>query len=564
MRAAARHQRPARDRERLQRVRRDLQRDRDVFPRRGEEAAAEARLRRERRSRAARRRAGRRPARRARRDRAASVTSSSTIVGSVGSRRAARCVRLIARPNEVSTTSAPSSCARCATENAIDASLSTPVTRMRLLCEQHGVPSLEAQSGVLRVAARRLAVALRREHVERVARARAACRLGSITASTKPRSAARYGLSNASRTRRQLALASSARRHRASRAACRGGSAPRPARPSPRSRRSATRRTRSLPMPRESITMYAPPYALRSTTQSRGTVAAAYACTSSAPWRIMPRHSRSRPGLEAGRVDERDDRQVERVAPRDEPRRLARRLDVERAGAVQRLVGDDADRRGRRAWPSPVTRFGAYAARSSRKRVGVEHVVDRRRARRTTRSAAPGTAAAATSHGAIDGVVGARAAAGRRGGGRAGTQRSAGERVARRRPRRRTTSDATPVARSCTAAPPSSVATTAHAGELRDRVGPGHVRERVVGHHHVVERARAASAGPETHAPGHREQRRHDARHVRRARARAGPTRAARRRRRASSAPEVSSSPTSGICELDPRAAPRARRSRRR
>ena len=36
-------------------------------------------------------------------------------------------------------------------------------------------------------------------------------------------------------------------------------------------------------MPRESITMYAPPYALRITTQQRGTVAAQYACTSSAP-----------------------------------------------------------------------------------------------------------------------------------------------------------------------------------------------------------------------------------------------------------------------------------------
>ncbi len=39
------HQRPARHRERLQRVRRDLQRDRDVLPRRGEKPAAEARLR---------------------------------------------------------------------------------------------------------------------------------------------------------------------------------------------------------------------------------------------------------------------------------------------------------------------------------------------------------------------------------------------------------------------------------------------------------------------------------------------------------------------------------------
>jgi hypothetical protein len=40
--------------------------------------------------------------------------------GSVGSRRAARLVRLIARPNDVSTTSAPCSWACFATEKAID------------------------------------------------------------------------------------------------------------------------------------------------------------------------------------------------------------------------------------------------------------------------------------------------------------------------------------------------------------------------------------------------------------------------------------------------------------
>ncbi len=69
------------------------------------------------------------------------VTSSSTICTSgVGSRRAVRSVRLIARPNEVSTTSAPCSCASRAVENAIDASLSTPVTRMRLPCSSIGVP----------------------------------------------------------------------------------------------------------------------------------------------------------------------------------------------------------------------------------------------------------------------------------------------------------------------------------------------------------------------------------------------------------------------------------------
>ena len=102
----------ARDRERLQRVRRHLQRDGDVVPRRVEEAAAEARLGREadRVQHAVELAAD--VARRARRGASASVTSSSTISGSASGaawRRAA--VRLIARPNDVSTTSAPCSCA---------------------------------------------------------------------------------------------------------------------------------------------------------------------------------------------------------------------------------------------------------------------------------------------------------------------------------------------------------------------------------------------------------------------------------------------------------------------
>ena len=90
--------------------------------------------------------------------------------------------------------------------------------------------------------------------------------------------------------------------------------------------------------------MYAPPYALRrSTAQARhgrrgvrvhqlGAVA-----DHAAPLEVASR-------LEAGRVDEREDREVERVAPLHEARRLARRLDVERAGPEHRLVGDDADR----------------------------------------------------------------------------------------------------------------------------------------------------------------------------------------------------------------------------
>ena len=128
------------------------------------------------------------------------------------------------------------------------------------------------------------------------------------------------------------------------RGACRAGSAPRRWRPSRRSRRPAMRRTSRSRGAFESITMYAPPYALRSTTHSLGTVAAAYACTSCAPCRIMPRHSRSVPGSNPGVSTNVSERHVERVAPLHEPRALAGRVDVERPGALARLVRDDADR----------------------------------------------------------------------------------------------------------------------------------------------------------------------------------------------------------------------------
>ena len=135
--------------------------------------------------------------------------------------------------------------------------------------------------------------------------------------------------------------------------------------------------------------MYAPPYALRSTTHSRGTVAAAYACTSSAPWRIIPRHSRSLAGLEARRVDEREDRQVE--GSRTTARSARALSDASMSSVPARCSGWLATmptaRPSRRA--SPVTRLGAYRGRSSRKDVVVEHVARSRRARRTTRSGAP-------------------------------------------------------------------------------------------------------------------------------------------------------------------------------
>src|SRR5215813_795248 len=59
------------------------------------------------------------------------VTSRSTTSGSDGRRLVARWVRLIARPKDVSTTSAPCSWASLAVPNAIEESFRTPVTRIR-------------------------------------------------------------------------------------------------------------------------------------------------------------------------------------------------------------------------------------------------------------------------------------------------------------------------------------------------------------------------------------------------------------------------------------------------
>ncbi len=61
-----------------------------------------------------------------------SCTSSSTTGAGFGSRLAIVVVIFMVRPNEVSTTCAPSSCASLATWNAMEESISTPVTSSRL------------------------------------------------------------------------------------------------------------------------------------------------------------------------------------------------------------------------------------------------------------------------------------------------------------------------------------------------------------------------------------------------------------------------------------------------
>ena len=78
-------------------------------------------------------------------------------------------------------------------------------------------------------------------------------------------------------------------------------------------------------------------------TVSFGTVASAKAKSSLAPCRMIPPYSCRVPGRKPGHVLERDERNVEGVAEPNEPRALDRRVDVERAGEVRRLVRDDAD-----------------------------------------------------------------------------------------------------------------------------------------------------------------------------------------------------------------------------
>src|SRR5262249_23920180 len=101
---------------------------------------------------------------------AGSVTSSSRMRGSSGSRRAARWVKDMTRPNDVRMTSAPSSYARRATLNAVDASLRTPVTRIRFSLSSVGV-----SQWCVRMAAGGLRLALVDEDVERVAQHPASC-----------------------------------------------------------------------------------------------------------------------------------------------------------------------------------------------------------------------------------------------------------------------------------------------------------------------------------------------------------------------------------------------------
>ena len=123
------------------------------------------------------------------------------------------------------------------------------------------------------------------------------------------------------------------------------------------------------------MTMYAPPYALRSTTHMRGTVAAAYAWSNCAPCRMIPRHSRSRPGrypLVSTNVITAMLKQSHHCTKRAAfCAASTSRLPALCIGwfAITPTVRSSSR-------PRPVTRLGAYADSQLEKRVAIEHVVD--------------------------------------------------------------------------------------------------------------------------------------------------------------------------------------------
>jgi hypothetical protein len=92
------------------------------------------------------------------------------------------------------------------------------------------------------------------------------------------------------------------------------------------------------------MTSYAPPYALRvmTVTSGDGRLGVGVDQLRAAADDAVPLLVGA--GQEAGHVDERQHRDVERVAGAHEARRLLGRVDVEAAGELHRLVGDDADR----------------------------------------------------------------------------------------------------------------------------------------------------------------------------------------------------------------------------
>ena len=356
MLAPARHQRPARDRERLQRVRADLQRDRDVFPRRGEEAAAEARLRREpdRVQHAVElaadplgervevggvgdvelddRRLGREPPRRALREAHRPAERGEHHLGAFllrAARDGERDRRVVEHAGDQDALVGEQHRARFLRQSGVfewrragwrsrlSPSTSSASTRTRRVSARVDHRVDEAALGrAVRVVERGLVLVDQRSSSPRESRdrARSPCRAGSATAA-----GAAHHRDLGARPRDAEVVADAARVHHDVRAAVRLAQHHAEA-------RHGGRRVRVHEL--GAVADHAPPFEVAA-------------------------------GLEAGRVDERDDREVEGVAP---TRRTARPCATPRCRACPRAAPAGSRRRrpaARRASRSPVTRFGA-------------------------------------------------------------------------------------------------------------------------------------------------------------------------------------------------------------
>ena len=216
--------------------------------------------------------------------------------------------------------------------------------------------------------------------------------------------------------------------------------------------------------------------------------------------------------LEARGVDERDDRQVERVAPLHEARApcATRRC---RARPPVRTVGSATTptvRPSRCAEPDDDAR--RVVGPELEQRVGVDDVAHHDRARRTRRSWRTGTAPRR--------LVQSRSTMSSRRPRRRVVEvvrrevlEQRGERVVGVSSSSSTTSEATPVVCPWIAEPPSACVVERDARELRDGVRPADVGERVGRHDHVVDEPEAQRRAGHARA-GHDDDRRHDARRV--------------------------------------------------
>ena len=248
-----------------------------------------------------------------------------------------RWVRLMTRPNEVSTTSAPSSCARPRDGERDRRVVQHAGDEDALAFEQHERPSLlpaRLQAACCRAGGPGRCSRLVANRSSAAARMRRVS-LAAMTSSTKPRSAATYGFANRSSYSCSSAACSRARSSASSIARsvrpCRICAAPERAH-----HRDLGRGPRAAPVVPEPLGVHddvrAAVRLAQHDAQPRhggggvrvdelGAVA-----DHPAPLEVLA-------GLEARGVDERDEREVEAVAPLHEAGGLLRRLDVERAGA---------------------------------------------------------------------------------------------------------------------------------------------------------------------------------------------------------------------------------------